>query len=55
MAPVGDELSQELTIIQKQGGRPEIREIMGCRFVKLIGGRGLGRSRTVRVAALELA
>ncbi|WP_406700800.1 protein-L-isoaspartate(D-aspartate) O-methyltransferase [Singulisphaera sp. Ch08] len=40
VAPVGDEFSQELTIIQKQNGRPESRSIMGCRFVKLIGAEG---------------
>lgn len=40
VAPVGDELSQELMVIQKQQGRAAIRKLMACRFVKLIGAEG---------------
>jgi protein-L-isoaspartate(D-aspartate) O-methyltransferase len=40
VAPVGNESSQELTIIQKRDGRPKSRKIMPCRFVKLIGAEG---------------
>lgn len=40
VAPVGDESSQELTIVEKRGGEPISRKIMPCRFVKLIGAEG---------------
>lgn len=40
IAPVGAELSQELTVFQKQEGHPVVRSLMGCRFVKLIGLEG---------------
>lgn len=40
VAPVGNESSQDLTIVRKQGGEPITRSIMPCRFVKLIGAEG---------------
>jgi protein-L-isoaspartate(D-aspartate) O-methyltransferase len=38
--PLGDEQSQELTVVIKRDGQPVRRRIMGCRFVKLIGSEG---------------
>jgi protein-L-isoaspartate(D-aspartate) O-methyltransferase len=40
VAPLGNESSQELTIIQKRDGEAILRRIMPCRFVKLIGAEG---------------
>ena len=36
--PVGSPTSQELWLIRKLDGRPEIRVLEGCRFVPLVGG-----------------
>ena len=38
MIPVGSPTSQELWLIRKFDGRPEIRVLEGCRFVPLVGG-----------------
>ena len=38
--PVGDEQGQELHVIRKVDGRPEVRTMIPCRFVKLIGAEG---------------
>ena len=35
--PIGDNAVQELTVVTKRERRPEIRQICGCRFVKLVG------------------
>lgn len=40
VAPLGDESSQELTLVRKVQGKPQMRVIMACRFVKLIGEEG---------------
>jgi protein-L-isoaspartate(D-aspartate) O-methyltransferase len=40
VAPIGDETSQELTIVFKRDGRPVAKTLMLCRFVKLIGEEG---------------
>ena len=34
--PIGPPFSQELQLIRKVGGRPEIRTLEGCRFVPLV-------------------
>lgn len=38
MIPVGSPISQELQLIRKVGGLPEVRVLEGCRFVPLVGG-----------------
>ena len=38
--PVGDEAGQELHVICKVDGRPVVRTMIPCRFVKLIGAEG---------------
>src|SRR5208337_1587572 len=38
MAPVGPPSSQELQLIRKVGGRPEVTVLEGCRFVPLVEG-----------------
>ena len=38
MIPVGSPTSQELWLIRKLNGRPDIRVLEGCRFVPLVGG-----------------
>jgi len=38
MAPVGPPSSQELQLIRKVGGRPEVTILEGCRFVPLVEG-----------------
>jgi protein-L-isoaspartate(D-aspartate) O-methyltransferase len=38
MIPVGSPTSQELWLIRKFDGQPEIRVLDGCRFVPLVGG-----------------
>jgi protein-L-isoaspartate(D-aspartate) O-methyltransferase len=40
VAPLGDEASQELTVIRKQDGQAVKRTLMACRFVPLIGEEG---------------
>lgn len=40
IAPIGPEDDQDLTLIDKQDGRPITRTLMSCRFVKLIGLEG---------------
>ena len=37
MVPVGPPYSQELQLIRKIGGRPEVKILEGCRFVPLVG------------------
>ncbi len=36
--PVGSPISQELQLIRKINGRPEVTVLEGCRFVPLVGG-----------------
>jgi len=38
MIPVGSPASQELQLIRKLDGRPQVRALEGCRFVPLLGG-----------------
>ena len=40
IAPVGGEEGQELHVIRKESGRPVVRTMIPCRFVKLIGEEG---------------
>ena len=40
VAPVGDEASQELIVLEKTPAGPSITPLCGCRFVKLIGKAG---------------
>lgn len=40
IVPVGDEQLQTLTIVEKQETQPLVRDLGGCRFVKLIGEAG---------------
>jgi len=38
MVPIGPSFSQELQLISKVGGQPEVRVFEGCRFVPLVEG-----------------
>lgn len=38
MAPIGPSSSQELQLIRKMNGQPEVRVLEGCRFVPLVEG-----------------
>jgi len=38
MVPIGPSSSQELQLISKVGGRPEVKTLEGCRFVPLVEG-----------------
>jgi protein-L-isoaspartate(D-aspartate) O-methyltransferase len=38
MAPIGPAFSQELQLIRKVGGQPEVNILEGCRFVPLVEG-----------------
>ncbi len=38
MLPVGPPFSQELQLIRKVGGRPQVKVLEGCRFVPLVEG-----------------
>jgi protein-L-isoaspartate(D-aspartate) O-methyltransferase len=40
VAPIGDEEQQQLTVVRKQKGRRVVREVLPCRFVKLVGRQG---------------
>jgi protein-L-isoaspartate(D-aspartate) O-methyltransferase len=40
VAPVGDESSQELVVLEKTPAGPKLTPLCGCRFVKLIGKAG---------------
>jgi protein-L-isoaspartate(D-aspartate) O-methyltransferase len=40
VAPVGDESSQELVVLEKTPAGPRFTPLCGCRFVKLIGKAG---------------
>jgi protein-L-isoaspartate(D-aspartate) O-methyltransferase len=40
VAPVGDEVSQDLVVIEKTPAGPKLTPLCGCRFVKLIGEAG---------------
>jgi protein-L-isoaspartate(D-aspartate) O-methyltransferase len=42
VAPIGDDELQQLTVVRKVKGRATTREVMSCRFVKLIGEEGWG-------------
>ena len=53
MAPIGPPSSQELQLIRKAGGQPEVKLLEGCRFVPLVegaanGGGGLPIPRVAR-------
>jgi protein-L-isoaspartate O-methyltransferase len=38
MVPVGPSFSQELQLIRKASGQPEVEVLEGCRFVPLVEG-----------------
>ncbi len=40
VAPLGGDEGQILTVVRKQGGLPVSRELMDCRFVRMIGKEG---------------
>jgi protein-L-isoaspartate(D-aspartate) O-methyltransferase len=40
VAPIGDESTQELILVEKTDSGPEVTPLCGCRFVKLIGAAG---------------
>lgn len=40
VAPIGAEESQQVTVVQRRAGQDEIKEVLPCRFVKLIGEEG---------------
>lgn len=40
VAPLGDEESQQMVVIRKRDGEPQSREVLACRFVKLVGAGG---------------
>jgi protein-L-isoaspartate(D-aspartate) O-methyltransferase len=40
VAPIGDENGQQITVVTKRGGAPQSREVLACRFVKLVGEAG---------------
>ena len=40
VAPVGDEEGQQITVLNKIGGQVRSREVLACRFVKLVGEAG---------------
>ena len=40
VAPIGDDEMQQMTVVRKENGRAKAREVLSCRFVKLIGEEG---------------
>jgi protein-L-isoaspartate(D-aspartate) O-methyltransferase len=48
IAPLGTEDEQHLTVVRKQGGLPATRQLIPCRFVKLIGADGWDDDETVQ-------
>lgn len=40
IVPIGEQEGQRLTVIRKKNGQPEFREVLNCRFVRLIGEGG---------------
>jgi len=42
--PIGDEQRQELTLVEKQGGKKHLTRLSECRFVKLKGEHGFSSS-----------
>ncbi len=38
MVPIGPSFSQELQLIAKVGGQPDVEVLEGCRFVPLVEG-----------------
>lgn len=40
VAPIGDEESQQMRVIRKRAGQPQVRDVLACRFVKLVGEDG---------------
>jgi protein-L-isoaspartate(D-aspartate) O-methyltransferase len=46
VAPLGPLDQQQLTVIRKQHGRPVAREVLPCRFVKLVGRQGWDDDRS---------
>jgi protein-L-isoaspartate(D-aspartate) O-methyltransferase len=45
VAPIGDDELQQITVVRKLGGKPKVREVLSCRFVKLIGEEGWKEDR----------
>lgn len=42
--PVGDEDGQQLTVIRRKNGQWDARQVLACRFVKLVGEEGWGQA-----------
>jgi protein-L-isoaspartate(D-aspartate) O-methyltransferase len=40
VAPIGDDSEQQITVVRKVNGRPAVRKVLPCRFVRLIGVSG---------------
>ena len=40
IAPLGDDQAQQLVVIERRDGRAERRDVLSCRFVKLVGEEG---------------
>jgi protein-L-isoaspartate(D-aspartate) O-methyltransferase len=40
VAPIGDDELQQLTVVRKVKGKAKTRQVMSCRFVKLVGEEG---------------
>lgn len=40
VVPIGDDDLQQITVVSKRGGKPIAREVLSCRFVKLVGEQG---------------
>ena len=45
VAPLGDDELQQITVVRKVEGQPMSREVLSCRFVKLIGEEGWSEDR----------
>ena len=45
VAPIGDDELQQITVVRKVKGKPVSREVLSCRFVKLIGEEGWSEDR----------
>jgi protein-L-isoaspartate(D-aspartate) O-methyltransferase len=42
VAPIGNDELQQLSVVRKVKGKAKVREVMSCRFVKLVGEEGWG-------------
>ena len=40
VVPIGNDELQQITIVRKRRGKPSKREVLSCRFVKLVGEQG---------------